>query len=796
MNCNPWPWVVPHTDEDTAGRLAEHLGVHRLTAACLVQRGVSDEQEARFFLHGGPERLADPFLMDGMEKAVRRLAEAVHRKEKTFIYGDYDADGVTSVALLCRGLQELGVPVEYYIPSRLGDGYGLHGHVLEGIASRDGRLVLTVDCGINAFAEMDLARELGLDLIITDHHECFPGERSAYAVLNPKQPHCGYPEKSLAGVGVAWTLLRGLHRQLEIPYDKTAQWLDLVAVGSIADVVPLLGENRILVREGLRKLAECALPGLAALARAGGLEDTKLNANQVAFILSPRLNAPGRLGDAGPAVETLLAGPETADALAAELSEKNSLRQQVEKDILGQARELAATRAHDPALVLWHDDWHPGVVGIVAGRLAAEYARPVALIARDGEAAHGSVRSVPGCNVVQALQCCAAELERFGGHPEAAGLSVKSGMLEGFREAFCQAVAGQGAEEYSLSVVAEGEPTEFSLQLVDELAMLEPFGQGNPEPLFMLRDVSVTSARRVGARSTHLQLRLQKSSPVMAAIFFGGGEREIPRGAMVDVVVTPAANNWQGRTSLSLQIRDLRLSPGTAAAAVSDRRGGEKESFLDGLVREKKVVAWVNTRAAGDHLTARFGRRLFVSQLGRQIPSEPCDTLFFYHLPFDREALAALYRQMNFTGRPEICLAYGGADLLLNERIYAATIPSMKTMEQLAACLEQREELTVEAAKQALSMPVTAHLLNQARAVLEEAAPDGRESCRQAILANLESSATYRECHEALTAFRACQEFLWEAPAAEIARFLDDPGRMTLPKGDRHNESANTESAN
>jgi len=560
MTVKPWRWVAPEIDWCAVKRLSETIKLHRLTAACLIQRGVSTAEEAHFFLKGRLTELADPFAMAGMAEVVHRLAHAVSAGESLLIYGDYDADGVTSVALLTQALQKLGVAVEYYIPSRLGDGYGLHGQILTQFAAGGGRLVLTVDCGINSFEEMDLAKQLALDLIVTDHHEPFPGPRSAYAVLNPKQPDCSYPERNLAGVGVAWTLVRALYSHLGVPFAEAAELLDLVAVGSIADVVPLLGENRILVKAGLEKLAKGNRPGLAALARLCGKGEAKLTAQQVAFGIAPRLNAPGRLGDALPALQALLASPAEAERLALDLDEKNRLRQQVEKDILEKARQQAVA-CEDPALVLWDQEWHPGVIGIVAGRLAAEFGKPAALIALDGEEGRGSIRSVPGCNLVEALQLCAKRLIRFGGHSEAAGLSVDKANLALFQAEFCQAVELQEVKEGTVMVMAEVELADLSLALAEELAGLEPFGQGNPEPLFLLRKIALVTARRVGAQGGHLQLRLQKGSQIVNAIFFGGGDKQLSAGETVDAVVVPAVNIWQGQTSLSLQVRALRISP-------------------------------------------------------------------------------------------------------------------------------------------------------------------------------------------------------------------------------------------
>ncbi|MBS4008023.1 MAG: single-stranded-DNA-specific exonuclease RecJ [Clostridium sp.] len=559
MMVEAWRWAASETDWCAVKRLSEMMKLHRLTAACLLQRGVSTVEEARFFLKGSLTELADPYTMAGTKEAVQRLAAAVDKRERLLIYGDYDADGVTSVALLTLALRKFGVPVEYYLPSRLGDGYGLHGQILEQFAAGGGRLVLTVDCGINSFSEMDLAKQLEIDLIVTDHHEPLPGRRSAYAVLNPKQLHCSYPEKNLAGVGVAWTLVRALYSHLGVPFAEAAEFLDLVAVGSIADVVPLLGENRLLVKAGLENLAKGNRPGLTALLRLCGGEEGKLTALQVAFRIAPRLNAPGRLGDALPALQALLASPAEAEQLALDLDEKNRLRQQVEKDILEEAREQAAA-CNDSALVLWHQDWHPGVIGIVAGRLAAEFGKPTVLIALDGEEGRGSIRSVPGCNLMEALQNCAKQLIRFGGHREAAGLSVDKSNLAQFQADFCRAVESQGVEEGQTLIMAEAEAADLSLELLEELSELEPFGQGNPEPLFLLRGMAVEMARRVGAQGAHLQLRLRKGNLVFKAICFGGGDKQISTGETVDAAVVLTANTWQSQTELSLRVRALRIS--------------------------------------------------------------------------------------------------------------------------------------------------------------------------------------------------------------------------------------------
>ncbi|HHX74787.1 MAG TPA: single-stranded-DNA-specific exonuclease RecJ, partial [Firmicutes bacterium] len=536
MAANNWPWYVPPAEEKTIDLLARELGLHRLTAAALYRRGIRTPREAELFLSCDLSGLGDPFSLSGAEKAAARLAQAVAEREQILICGDYDVDGITATALLVLVLKELGPAVEYYIPSRFAEGYGLQGESLQQFAARGGRLAVTVDCGINSFAEMQQAQALGLDLIITDHHTCFPGERPALAVLNPKQEHCLYPDKQLAGVGVAFTLLRALFARLGLPAGKLYDYLDLVALGTIADVVPLLGENRIFVKHGLERLAQTARPGLQELIRLAGLPAQRLTARQVAFILAPRINAAGRLGEAGPAVEMLLAEGAEAEVLAAKLDDLNRRRQQIEKNILAETQLLAAAEEDAPALVLWQEGWNPGVIGIVAGRLATACRRPVALIALDGGEGRGSIRTAPGYDVVAALNECAGLLERYGGHPEAAGFTLSADRLEAFRAAFCRAVAARKPEEVPMPVVAEAGLAEMDVALAAELAALEPYGHGNPEPLFLLKDAEVSGTRRVGAGGDHLRLTISQDGGSRTAIFFGGGGRQLPVGERIEAV--------------------------------------------------------------------------------------------------------------------------------------------------------------------------------------------------------------------------------------------------------------------
>lgn len=802
MGFNSQSWQIQQLDEQAICLLCNTLGLHRITAAVLVSCGQTTPDDAKLFLDGGLAELADPFGMSGMTEAVGRLQAAVNGQERVLIYGDYDADGVTSTALLSLALQRIGLSVEYYIPSRLNEGYGLHIAPLERYAAEGGKLVITVDCGINSFAEMRQAQLLGLDLIITDHHECFDGERLALAVLNPKQWQCTYPERNLAGVGVAWTLVRALYQQLGLPVEESAAYLDLVAVGTIADVVMLQGENRILVRLGLNQLRNSPSPGLLALSQQAGLPDTNLTANQIAFTLAPRLNAPGRLGDASPAVDILMANVEDAERLAVLLDERNNQRRQVEGVILEQARAMARERENDPALVLWQVGWHPGVVGIVAGRLAKEYHKPAVLIAVDGEEAHGSARCVPGYDLVSGLSQCVNYLLRFGGHPEAAGLSAEVSQLDSFREAFCIAMKEMAPALSELFAVAEVELEELSLGLVEELSRLQPFGQGNPEPVFMVRGLDVVTARHVGSGGKHLQLRVKKNGSPFSAIYFGAGEIPPPaKGDLLDLAFILQENSWQGRSSLSLNLRGLTptVEMDGDTHVVVDRRGQDtQESFLLRLAAQRRLVVWVNTKAALDYLQARLPTNgTVVTQLGRNLDVQLCDALVFYHLPYNRSAVEQLLARLQFTEGANVYLLYGQEELILNEKVFAASIPNEITLRKLATCLEKDPglALTPEAARRHFPYPVTQYLLKRASAVFRELG-EGRPVSWSSLLARLDQSECYREDCKNLADFRSYQSFWWQAATDTLAEYMVNPTSVTLPKGAYLNELERTKRAN
>lgn len=547
--------------------LENELQIDRLTAHLLAQRSSSDLVIARDFLEPRLQQLPDPFLIGEMAVAVTRLVAAIAAGEKIAIHGDYDVDGVSGTALLVEGLQSLGAEVEYFIPLRLRDGYGLSAEHLRQAVAAGARVAVSVDCGISALAEAEVARELGLDLIITDHHQPPPVLPAACAIVNPHLLDSLYPDKDLAGVGVAFMLLIALRSRLRAagaftvrPEPDLRYSLDLVALGTIADVVPLRGVNRILTRIGLGIINQGRRPGLKSLGVAAGIR--QVTCGNVAFSLAPRLNAAGRLEDANLGVELLLTtDPQRADALARQLDGFNRERQGVEQMVLAEAiDQVEGGKGGEYSLVLAGEGWHPGVIGIVASRLVERYHRPVVLIALDGETGKGSARSIRGLHLYQTLQACSADLEGYGGHAYAAGLSITAGRVAAFAAAFEQtATATLSADDllpvllYDREVLIE----DLSLTLIADLQRLSPFGAGNPEPLFLLRNARAQQVTPCG--TGHLKFSIRQGGftlPCIAFAFPPHWAEFLP--GEIDLLVSAQSHEWQGRISLQLRVKDMR----------------------------------------------------------------------------------------------------------------------------------------------------------------------------------------------------------------------------------------------
>jgi single-stranded-DNA-specific exonuclease len=541
-------------------------GVPALLARLIANRGICEPQAASDYLNPTLSTLHDPLLLSGLERAVERLCLALSRGERVCVHGDYDVDGVSSVALLISFFRAIGLDCFSYIPKRLSEGYGLSSQGVDAAARGGASVLVTVDCGISSVAEGVICRERGVDLIVTDHHA--PPEQlpDACAIVNPLQPGCRFPFKSLAGVGVAFHLVIALRARLReqgrFPKGEPdiREYLDLVALGTVADVVPLLGANRVLVSYGLKQLSAAQRVGVQALKEVAGVAG-EVGCGAVGFRLAPRINAAGRLEDAALGLDLLLTSDlAKAKGIAAALDESNAERQSIERATLEEARamlEEGACRGRK-SIVLGSPLWHPGVVGIVASRIAELFHRPVILFAFEDGKGRGSGRSISRFHLLDAISSCAEHLLRYGGHSHAAGLSIAEEELERFALSFDEAAAGAlDADALTPTVPYDLElsAAEITAALPRELERMKPFGMGNPEPVFLLKGAQLSESRVL--RGGHLKLRLSCGGRSFDAIGFGLADKGISDGR-VDLLFSPGINVWNGKSTLQLTVKDLR----------------------------------------------------------------------------------------------------------------------------------------------------------------------------------------------------------------------------------------------
>ncbi|MDD4680577.1 MAG: single-stranded-DNA-specific exonuclease RecJ, partial [Clostridia bacterium] len=552
---------VSENTKSVAALLQIGLGISELTAALLVNRGVTGLKEGQAFLNPSLDQLHDPFLLKGMGKAVNRIRHAIAIQEKIFIYGDYDADGITSSSMLSLYLRSQGGNVDVYIPSRQEEGYGIHKDALETILEQGSRLVITVDCGISAIEEVG-EMQGKMDIIITDHHT--PGQilPPAYAVINPKIPRQAYPFDELAGVGVAAKLVQALGG-----LDTLKPYLDLVAIGTVADIVPLMDENRVFAALGIRQLNENPRPGISALLQALEMKDKTIDAGKISYSIAPCLNAPGRMTSFRPGYELLTAeNIQQALPQAEELVCQNQLRRQTESTILESAMKMVEQQVDltsQRVIVVSGEEWHPGVIGIVASRITEEYCRPSIILSLDGEKAVGSARSIKGFHLYEALSSCSDLLLRFGGHEMAAGLSLSRDNIDSFRQQICS-YADEVLDEEALVphyYYDEKLPQEqVSLNLLNEIEQLAPFGCGNPAPRFLLPSALVESSRLIGSESNHIKMALSLGQRSWDAIGFGLAEagRDFQQGCRISLMTSLKRNEWMGVSSAQFQIYSMK----------------------------------------------------------------------------------------------------------------------------------------------------------------------------------------------------------------------------------------------
>ncbi|MBI4383990.1 MAG: single-stranded-DNA-specific exonuclease RecJ [Nitrospinae bacterium] len=567
-------WLVADPSPDTVAALSGELKIAPLVARLLVNRGIADPGEARVFIQPDLGRLPDPFLMLGMREATDRVVRAIQGGERITVFGDYDVDGVTAAAFLVHFFRELGTPFSYYLPNRMEEGYGLNVEALRKIRAEGSSLVISADCGITAVREVDAAREMGLDVIVTDHHQLSEeGLPRAVAVLNPHQPGCGYPFRFLSGVGIVFKLAAAVRSALaQAGWEKEKlpnlkRHLDLFALGTIADMAPLAGENHVLSRHGLQQMTVTAKPGLVALKSIAGLNGS-VDARSVAFALGPRLNAAGRLGKADVGLHLLTASdlPE-AKKMAQTLDDVNQERQEVQKWTQEEAeyllqREIDLER--DRVIVLASENFHMGVIGIVAARLAQTHYRPTVLIALRDAKGKGSARSIPKFNLFKAFRECSSCLVQYGGHAYAAGLNIEQSRVDAFRKAMNEVgrrILSPGDLVPEVSVDAVLSLADISMAMFKEIQQLSPFGAGNSLPVFMSRKVAIQDLRFIGKDGQHVRFRAVQGKSHHEAVGFHMREAFASldsRGNLFDLVYEIQTNDWNGQEKLQLKLLDLR----------------------------------------------------------------------------------------------------------------------------------------------------------------------------------------------------------------------------------------------
>ncbi|MCF6159290.1 MAG: single-stranded-DNA-specific exonuclease RecJ [wastewater metagenome] len=570
-------WVFFPLNRVLQTELVQKLKISQLLAQILINRGITDVSSAKNFLQPQISTLSDPSLLHGMEKASIRISGAVRKGEKIVIYGDYDVDGLTATAVMYRCLKLLGAQVSYYIPERLEEGYGLNADAIKRLKEGGADVILTVDCGINSCYEADIARTYGIDLIITDHHH--PGQRipDAFAVINPKLETSPSVYRNLSGVGIAFKLAWAVgqhfspHKKVSTEFkDFLLGAIGLVSLGTIADVVPLLDENRILTKYGLNALQHTEIPGLQALLDIADLSHTNLDVFHVGYRLGPRLNAPGRIGHAGIVVEMLTTTcKERAVEIANFLEQENKRRQGIQVDIMASARKKVINDIdldETTAIVLADDAWHPGVVGIIASKIVEEFNRPAVMIAIADDIGHGSARSIPSFHILKALEFCKSKLLSVGGHAQAAGLKIHPDNINEFREMLNGEISQQLQKVDLIPVLhidAEVTLSMLSKALVTELARLSPHGEGNPVPVFAATNVKIVGQpRRIGSKGQHLSFFIKQDDVAVRAIAFGMGmqmDKIRQNGRTCSMAFTLKLNNWMDYDTLELEVKDIKF---------------------------------------------------------------------------------------------------------------------------------------------------------------------------------------------------------------------------------------------
>ncbi|MEI3430197.1 MAG: single-stranded-DNA-specific exonuclease RecJ [Clostridia bacterium] len=557
-------WEFYNSDEKLVDEICERYNLNKVIGKIIVNRHVVNDEDVRIFITPTRDDFHDPFLFKGMDIAVERIIKAINNKEKILIYGDYDVDGITSTTVLKKYLMDRGISVDTYIPNRLHEGYGLNKNAIDTIKERNIDLIITVDCGISAIEEVDYAVSLGMDVIVTDHHEVGEKLPNALAVIDAKRKDNTYPFRSLAGVGVVFKLIQALSIKLEIKPEEYLKYLDLVCVGTISDIVPLEGENRTIAKLGLMLIKVTRNLGLRELIKSSGYKE--IDSNTISFGVAPRINACGRMGHEEESLKLFLAEDlESATKITKELNEYNTLRQSTEKAIYEEAvQEIDRNHLDEKnSIVLGGKGWHHGVIGIVSSKVTDKYYKPSILLSFEDDIAKGSGRSVPGFDLYEGLTKCEDLLEKYGGHSMAVGLTLKKENLEKFKERFEQIAKEKNIKELVPIIYIDDELKlkDINMDLVKGLSILEPFGEANKVPLFLIRNLKIDSIRAL-SEGRHLKLTLRDENFVINAIGFELGylAEEYRIGDRIDVVGTLEINSFNGFRSIQINMKDIRKS--------------------------------------------------------------------------------------------------------------------------------------------------------------------------------------------------------------------------------------------
>ena len=568
-------WKLKETgDKNVEYLLSKEFGIHPIISQILVSRGILDIEAARRYLHPSLNDLHSPFLMQDMKKGVSRLLKAIHDHEEIIIYGDYDADGITSVVILYKFIKEITPHINYYIPDRVQEGYGLKIPAIDKFKNNNVKLLITVDCGISDVEQIAYAQSIGIDTIVLDHHEISGPLPPAVASINPNREDCSFPFKGLAGVGIAYNFLIALRGSLnkegfwrDRNHPNLKEYLDIVTLGTIGDMAPLIDENRIFAKIGLELITESQRPGIKALKEVSGVDNQPIDSFKASFSLIPRINAAGRIASAMDAVKLLLADDLTeARMLAEKLDSYNRNRQLMEKKILNEILERISKNnviEKMNSFVFASDKWHPGVIGIVASRLVGLFNRPAFVISLNNGVGKGSGRSVSDFNIYKGIQQCAPLLLSYGGHYHAAGISIKEENIDEFASLLDEIIQSSfelTQQSSPIIIDSECQISDISLELIEQLDILAPFGSKNPEPLLYARNIKVSSPIVVG--NSHLKMWVNSNGTSFDSIWFNMGKYQTElNDANIDIVFTPQINNWNGSPSIQLKMKDVSIIP-------------------------------------------------------------------------------------------------------------------------------------------------------------------------------------------------------------------------------------------